>query len=207
MRRHFAIYAWLLSVVVAIIAIVAWGQGLHWQFSNLSTYRLFPLFGLLAFSLIWSMYAVGLAKRRLKPKETPALAAYYQYLPTVILIFIFLHPSLLIWQLWRDGFGLPPTSYKKYVGPAAVWAVIVSSIAWFIFLVYELRRFYRNRPWWKYVEVAGDAAMVGIVLHSLRLGSNLQHGWLKYVWLFYGAVLAVALVDIYSRKLTRRHQT
>ncbi|OGL35085.1 hypothetical protein A3F65_01970 [Candidatus Saccharibacteria bacterium RIFCSPHIGHO2_12_FULL_47_16b] len=200
LRENISVYAWSLSLLVAVLAFIAWGQGLHWHFSNLSSYRLFPLFGLLAFSLMWSIYIVGRARHYLKP-PAKKLSNYYKYLSVTVLVLILAHPGLLVWQLWRDGFGLPPTSYKNYVGPAAVWAVIVSSIAWFIFLAYELRRIYRDRPWWKYMEIAGDLAIVGIFLHSLRLGTNLQAGWFRIVWITYGLILAVALFDIYRSKL------
>ncbi|OGL35005.1 hypothetical protein A3F05_01575 [Candidatus Saccharibacteria bacterium RIFCSPHIGHO2_12_FULL_47_17] len=203
LRHNLNLLAWALSGLVAVLAIVTWGQGLRWQLSNLSAYRLFPLFGLLAFSLIWSMYVVGLARRYLKPTANK-LASYYKYLSLVALVLILAHPGLLIWQLWRDGFGLPPNSYKTYVGSAAVWAVIVSSVAWFIFLAYELRRIYRDRPWWKYMEIAGDVAMIGIFFHSLRLGTNLQAGWFRIVWLAYGLILAVVVFDIYRLKLSNR---
>ncbi|MGC1176469.1 MAG: hypothetical protein WA843_00200, partial [Candidatus Saccharimonadales bacterium] len=48
--------AWLLSLTVAIVALVAWGRDYNWHFLPLNSYQLFPLFGLLAYSLMWSHY-------------------------------------------------------------------------------------------------------------------------------------------------------
>lgn len=199
-QRHFKLLAWLLSFLVAILAFVAWSQGLRWQLDNLSIYKFFPLLGLLAFSLMWSMYVVGFTRRHWSAQNTN-LKTYYKFLSPTILGLILLHPGLLVWQLWRDGFGLPPASYKTYVGPAAVWAVIVSSIAWFIFLAFELRRRYKDRHWWRYIEYAGDAAMIGIFFHALRLGSNLQAGWFRTVWFIYGVTLAAILINKYTGKV------
>lgn len=202
-KKYLALIAWFLSSLAVVVAILAWGQSVHWHFSDLSSYKIFPLFGLLAFSLIWSVYVIAFTQRRLKV-DSKNLKQYYKILPLLILVLILIHPGLLVWQLWRDGFGLPPTSYlQHYVAPAARWAVLVSSTAWLVFLAYEFRYKFRNRPWWKYLEYASDTAFVGIFFHALKLGNNLQHGWFRYVWFFYGATLAVVLFDIYWRKIQK----
>lgn len=192
--------AWLASTLVAAIAVVAWGQGIRWQFGGLSTYRIFPLFGLLAFSLIWSMYVAGFFRRRLNisPEQ---LSGYYKTFRFLVVTAILLHPGLLWWQLWRDGFGLPPESYlQHYVAPALRWVVLLGSVSWLVFLAYDLGQRFKTRHWWKYLESAGDAAIAAVYYHGLRLGGNLQHGWFRVVWYFYGVVLLLVLADIYYRK-------
>ncbi|MBI2592026.1 hypothetical protein HYW36_00950 [Candidatus Saccharibacteria bacterium] len=201
-EQNFTFLAWTVTATVAVLAILAWGQGIGWQLGSLSTYGIFPLLGLLAFSLMWSMYAVGFGRRRWQVGNL-GLSQYYKVIPLVILAAILLHPGLLVWQLWRDGFGLPPESYwQHYVVPAARWAVLISSTAWLVFIAYELRYRYRQKSWWKYMETLADLALIGIYFHALRLGSQLQHGWFRYVWYFYGLSLAVFLIDSYRRKIT-----
>jgi hypothetical protein len=198
--EYFPLAAWLLSGLVTVAAVAAWGQGLRWHFSGLSTYRIFPLFGLLAFSLIWSMYVVSFSRRLWNLKV--GLKTYYKVLRLIVITVIFFHPVLLWWQLWRDGFGLPPESYlKHYVAAGLGWVAVLGTVSWFIFLTYDLGQKFKNRPWWKYIEFLGDCAMVAVFYHSLRLGTNLQHSWLKGLWYFYGLVLAVVLFDVYKRKL------
>lgn len=51
--------AWITTATIVVLAFVAWGQGVRWELTNLSTYKLFPLFGLLAFSLIWDHYVMS----------------------------------------------------------------------------------------------------------------------------------------------------
>lgn len=193
--------AWSLSGLVAMVAFLAWGQGIDWQFSGLSIYRIFPLLGLIAFSLVWSMYVVGYLRRRFNVKSDE-LDGYYKVLRFVVVLVIFLHPTLLWWQLWRDGFGLPPESYlQHYVTPALRWVAVLGTLSWFIFLTYELAQKFRLRLWWKYVELAGDLAAAAIFYHGLRLGSNLQHGWFRFLWYLYGLVLLIILFNIYASKL------
>jgi glucan phosphoethanolaminetransferase (alkaline phosphatase superfamily) len=191
--------AWGLSLVVILLAFIAWGQSFAWQFNRLSTYRLFPLFGLLAFSLMWSHYIVSVIRTHHKtPKENTK--AYFEITSLMVLVCILLHPALLVWQLWRDGYGLPPESYKAYVAPGLVWVVLLGTISWFAFLAYEFHREYGSRDWWRYIQYASDAAMVAILYHSLRLGSTLQRGWFHYVWLFYGLSLFGSLLYLYLPK-------
>ena len=183
------------------MALVAWAQDLNWQFSHLSSYRLFPLFGLSAWSLIWSIYFVSWLRRQWN-FDADKLKTYYKIVGLAAFGLILLHPGLLWWQLWRDGFGWPPGSYlNHYVSPTLKWAVILGSISWLIFIVYELRHRLKAKSWWRYVEVLADLAMVALFVHSLKLGSNLQQGWFRYVWIFYGGILLVCLIDIYSIKL------
>lgn len=200
-KENFEVFAWLLSLGVAVAAIIAWGQGLNWHFSILSIYKIFPIFGLLAFSLMWSMYIVGFTSRRLKIKAG-GLRGYYRVLGFLVVLALVLHPGLLSWQLWRDGFGLPPNSYlRHYVAPGLEWVAALGTISLLMFLVYEFRHKYRSRGWWKYFEYGVDGAMLAIFYHALRLGRQISAGWFRYVWFFYGAALMIVLYDKYWPKI------
>lgn len=194
-------FAWGLSLAVVIIAIVAWGTGYSWSVS--STYQLFPLFGLLAFSLMWGHYIMLALRQHLKLSQE-VLADYFRLTGLVVLGALLLHPGLLAWQLWNDGLGLPPGSYYSYVSPSLKIAVISGIIGLFIFLAFELHRKYGERPWFRFISYASDIGMILIFIHAIRLGSNLQEGWFRYVWYFYGLTLLVAL--IYIRLIAPRQQ-
>jgi hypothetical protein len=182
------ITAWSLTALVVLLAILAWGDGYNWPFSNIDTYKLFPLFGLLAFSLMWTHYAISFL-RRTAGLERRDLGPYLEVTSIAVLVALLLHPGLLTWQLWRDGLGLPPGSEFLYVGKALKGAVILGMISLFVFLAYELRRKYVRKPWWRYVQYASDIAMIFIFIHGLRLGGQIQHGWFRIVWIFYGLSL------------------
>lgn len=200
--KQLQITAWGISTAVVVLAVVAWGQGYDWELAGLSTYQLFPLFGLLAFSLMWSHY-IAAALRQYLQADRAALKQYFEVTSLAVLAAILLHPGLLGWQLWRDGIGLPPGSYKAYIGPL-YWAVVLGIISWLIFMSYELRRKFKDRSWWKYVQYASDGAMFLILIHALRLGQNLQEGWFRTVWYFYGVTLALSLAYTYYQKLRRQ---
>ena len=189
-----------LGLVVVVVAIIAWGNTYGWRLVPVSAYVLFPLFGLLAFSLMWTHYVVGFLREVLGIDKT-RLARYFSVTGWFVLVLILLHPGLLIYQRFRDGFGLPPHSYESYVAPGLGWVTLVGSASWLVFMAFELHRFYGDRPWWHWVQDASDPAMLAIGYHSLRLGTQLRSGWFKYVWWFYITVLTLILVRKYALRL------
>jgi hypothetical protein len=194
-------FAWALSLLVCLLAIIAWGDTFSWRIFPLNVYAFFPLLGLLAFSLMWTHYVVGTAKDMLHV-NTPRIWSFYRYTGYAVLLLICLHPGLLIYQRFRDGYGLPPKSYETYVAPSLSWITLLGTVSLLVFLAFELRRIFGTRQWWHFVVEAGDLAMLAIAYHGLRLGTQLQMGWFKYVWLFYAAVLAAILVRKYYRKFS-----
>lgn len=192
------IVAWSMSLTVCILAIAAWGDSYNWHLLPLSTYLVFPLLGLLAFSIMWSHYIAG-ALREFFGLSKGVLGGYFEATSLAVLVLICLHPGLLIYQRFRDGYGLPPGSYESYVAPGLGWVTLLGTASLLVFLAYEFRRVYGKRTWWHYVQRASDAAMLAIFYHGWRLGGQLQMGWFRYVWLFYGVTLIVVLVRSYIR--------
>lgn len=189
------ILPWALTAVVSVLAVYVWGNSFQWQWHTLNSLLFFPVLGLLAYSILWSQYMAGaLTGSLLKDID---LANYFRYTGYAVLIAIVFHPGILIYQLFRDGFGLPPGSYKYFVGPSREWLALLGTVSLFVFLAYELHRWFGQKPWWKYVVTAGDAAMLAIFYHGLRLGNQLQSGWFVAVWWFYGITLVAALVRKY----------
>lgn len=202
--RDLQIVAWGMSSTAVILAVAAWGQDNSWRVE--SSYQLFPLFGLLAFSLMWSHYVAAALRLHFK-LDRAVLKTYFETTSLGVLAAILLHPGLLAYQLWRDGLGLPPGSELNYLGPDMMIYILIAMISLVVFLAYEFRRIYGQKPWWKYVQYASDAAILLILLHSLKLGSQLQTGWLRTVWYFYGLSLAAALSYIYFDKYRQYKQT
>lgn len=192
--------AWSLAITVAGISLVGWGQRINWQLAGLSNYDLFPLFGLLAFSLMWCHYIIeGLKTGFQINKEVDR--RYFEVTAWVVLVALLLHPWLFIGQLFIDGFGLPPSSYKAYIMPGLSWAIFLGVISWWAFMAFELRRKYETKKWWKYVLYANDIAIWLVYIHALRLGADLAAGWLRAVWIIFGLLLAAAFGVIYHKKL------
>jgi glucan phosphoethanolaminetransferase (alkaline phosphatase superfamily) len=184
------------TVAICVLALAGWGAVYQWHLTPWSAYMFFPLFGLVAFSILWSQYVV-LAMAKAFGIKTKALGKYFSVTGWVFLTAIFLHPGLLIWQLWRDGFGLPPESYlKHYVAPGLEWAALLGSVSFLIFLAYELHRWYGERSWWKYIAYLTDIAAVAIFIHSFKLGTTIHSGWFRGVWIIYGVTLLISLMYI-----------
>jgi hypothetical protein len=193
------LFPWGLSLLTTLLAVLAWGEAFSWHIFPLNTYALFPLLGLVAFSLMWTHYVVGFV-REVMHEDRNSVKVFYRTTGYAVLVLICLHPGLLIYQRFRDGFGLPPKSYETYVAPSMAWITLLGTVSLLVFLAFELRRFYGERPWWHFVTEAGDFAMLAIAYHGLRLGSQLQQGWFKAVWLFYAVVLLGILCRSYYHK-------
>lgn len=197
------IISWGLAALTSILAITIWGQLKNWNFTGLSAYDLFPLLGLIAFGLMWGHYVVAVVRLQL---DLPASISshYFEFTSLVVLVCILLHPGLLIAQLWSDGFGLPPNSYlEHYVAPGLKWAALLGSLSLIVFLLFELRHWFSKKSWWKYVGHLNDIAMIAILIHGFRLGTHLQSGWFRTVWLLYALTLFVCLGILYGRKYKR----
>lgn len=194
--------AWGLSAVVTALSVLVWLDANNGRI-NTHAYALFPVFGLIAFSLMWVHYIVG-ATRRFYGLSKKHFTQYYGTTSFVVLFALLLHPGLLIAQLWRSGFGLPPDSYLNYyVAPAARWAVMLGSISLLVFLAFELRHKFAAKSWWKWFERVQVAAMAMIFIHALRLGGELQVGWFRVIWLLYGISFVLAVGYIFYKDAKR----
>jgi hypothetical protein len=194
-EKKLVVAAWGLSAFVSLLAIFVWLQGMDWRFAEGPIiYQLFPLFGLLAFSIMWSHYIAAAMRARLGA-EKKVLHRYFETTSFLTLIAFLLHPCLLWFQLWKDGLGLPPQSHiQNYVAPSLRWAAALGSLSLLAFLAYEFRRVFQKKSWWRFVTYASDIAMVAIFVHGLKLGRNLYTGWFPYVWYAYGVGLVISIV-------------
>jgi hypothetical protein len=193
---------WGLASLVSLLAVYVWGQSFSWQFASLSAYMFFPVLGLVAFSLMWTHYITGFMRRTfLKDAE---LHNYFRWTGYVVLVMIVLHPSILIYKRFKDGFGLPPGSYESYVAPSMAWITLLGTVSLLIFLAFELRRWFNKKNWWGYVLVLNDLAMLAIFYHGLKLGTQTHVAWFRYIWWFYGVTLILALIHKYVVRIQQR---
>lgn len=200
--RHFSYIAFGISLLAALTAFLVWSSSYQWHIPLNTFYVIFPLLGLMAFSIMWSQYMAG-PLRHFSGSQAD-LKKYYSVTGWAVLVLIILHPSLLIAQRFLDGYGLPPHSYETYVAPSLAWVTLLGSACLLVFLVYGAQRYLHKYSWWRYETILNDLAVLGIFYHSLRLGSQLQMGWFRYVWYFYGITIIAVLVHSYAGKLQAR---
>jgi len=192
---------WLLSAVVVGLAIAVW---LPEPDDEITAYVLFPVFGIIAFSLMWTHYIGGAVRRYLGLDKT-VLHRQFMITSYAVLFCILVHPALLELQLYLDGLGLPLESLP-IVYPEGIerLAILAGATALICFLFYELHRFFSDRSWWKYVEWANVGAMLLILWHGFTLGGELGTGWFRALWFFYGISFIAAV--IYSEYHKRRYE-
>jgi len=203
-ERKLQLGAWIGTGVAVTLAITRWAQ-VRLADGELGAYELFPIFGLLAFTFMWTHFVSG-AIRRLVGARPDTLRTFVKATSWLVLVFILLHPGIFIYTLWADGLGFPPNSYLSiYVDLGARVALFLGSFSLIAFLSYELHRRYKKATWWRFVEYANIVAMFAILFHSLTLGGEVASGWFRIVWIIYGIILTAAIGYnyYYKRKLKR----
>lgn len=191
-ERKLQLGVWIGAAVVAALAILRWTQ-VRLADGELGPYELFPLFGLLAFTFMWTHFVSG-AIRRLIGAAKETLRTFFIVTNWLVLAFILLHPGIFMFTLWADGLGFPPTSYLSiYVDLGARIALFMGTLSLIAFLAYELRRKFRKAKWWRFVEYANIAAMFAILFHALTLGGEVASGWFMVIWIVYGVTLVASI--------------
>lgn len=200
-ERNLRVVVWLLGLGGIVAAIVVWAQ-VRLDGKALDTYDIFPLLGLIAFSLMWTHFVSGAIRRKFGlPMST--LRTYFKLTSWIVLVLILLHPLLFIIQLGLDGLGLPPFSYLGlYPALASQIALLLGTLSLVAFLAFELHRKFRGASWWKYVEYLNILAMLAIFYHGFTLGGELSVGWFQIVWLVYLVTFigAVSYTQIHKTK-------
>ena len=197
--KRFRWLAWGLTGLLCLLAILIYGDSIRWDPSKISAYRLFPLFGLLTYAIFLSHYIVS-TLRQIVGLDKSVIADYFYSTSWIALGTLLLHPSLLIGQLLLDGYGLPPQSYlENYVAPSLKWAAALGSLSLFMFLAYELTRVVKLARYKPLLQALSDIAMILIFFHGLALGTHLQSGWFRTVWLMQGIILVLCLGYTYGQ--------
>lgn len=196
-KQYFSVIEWTLGIFVVVVSIVAWTTTRSLS-EGLTINDIFPPLGLIAFGLMWTHFVMG-ALRRYSATPKVGDSPYQAVSMGLVLSLILLHPVILWIQLYQDGFGLPPISqYSAYSGQFL--AIALGTLALIIFLMFELKRFFGKKTWWKYIEYAQIVGMAAIFYHAISLGGELQLNWFMLVWWFYGVTLVGAVIYSEIRK-------
>ncbi len=190
--QRLATVEWLTGVIVVLVVLVAWVQGRDALAGNLTIFEIFPVFGLLAFVLMWTHFTLG-SVQRLMGIEQKAHSAYWKASSGLVLFLLIAHPVLVNFGLFRDGLGLPPASYQTAYGSEWLF-VLLGSAALTVFLAFEFHRWFSDRSWWRYVDGVQVFAMAAIFVHALMLGQELTISWFRVVWWLLGISLIASVV-------------
>jgi len=205
-QKTFTITVWSLFVVSAGLGIIAWGQTVNWQLGSLTPYQWFPLFGIVAWLIMWTHYATGFL--RLTNPGLKSIKYYSKVTGWIVLASLLLHPGILAFSQYRNDQGLPPDSYINYVGESLALAVMLGVIGVTIFLSFEVfNRLKHNKTikkYWTAVSISQSLAMTIIFVHGLRLGTSLGDGWFRIIWIIFGIALIPCFYVIHRADFTRK---
>ena len=198
---------WALGIFVVVTAVAVWVEGREVGEEVLSIYDIFPVFGLMAFGLMWTHFVMG-ALRRFAGVVPAKENAYKTVSMGMVLGLIILHPTLLWLGLARDGYGPPPFSHILAYEDQLLY-VGLGTIGLTIFLAFELKRWFGGRKWWKWIEWAQIVGMTAIFFHAIELGNELREDWYMTIWWGYGITLAAAIIYtmVYNKRKGKEYGT
>lgn len=204
--RRTTLFLELLIIPIVALPIYVWLDGV--DNGTLSALTVFPLLGLVAFSIMWWHFLLGFIKD-VNPHFTK-IQALHKISSIFVFLLILLHPALLASYSISNNLGRPPDAYYNYVSAESSIFVTYGLIALIIFLLYDLARWLRMRPWmeknWLIVDSIDDVAFIAVFVHSIMLGQHLQSGWFRYVWLFYGVSALIFIGYKHYRRFARSEE-
>lgn len=171
-------------------------SSLQWAFNvTLLLNNFFPLFGITAFTLLWLHAMSGMFEPWLRQHIN--FDRFVSITATMILICILAHPLLLLALFNFDVLGIL-TSYGTLY-------VLLGVMGWLLLLTYDITKLLKGYHdffvrHWKNVLIISNVGFLITFFHSLYLGSDLQGGPLRMIWIFYGITAMVAIVYTYAIK-------
>lgn len=176
-------------------------RGMDYRSANLA---LFPLLGLLAFSLVWAQVIIGSAQSVLR-KVFPNIIAWHRRQGVFVLLFALLHPTMRYIGL---GFGVAAyfQHFNAGVAPSKILFLWFGYVQLFLMLITAGAALLRRAPWlvrrWHAIHYANYGVFVLVWLHSWFLGTDVQSTGLRYLWIFF-AVSAAAGAAVRLTEMSR----
>lgn len=176
----------LIAGLVGVIAFAAWAEPFAGRLWPMSPYAAAPLFDMLAFSLV-CVYAIALVAAHHLARGTAWVAGLIAGLALTAIV---LHPGLMFWQLWRDGFGLPPASYFHFYTQDQLVGLTFGVSGYLLTAIVLGANVVRPRPASRFS--AGILAIggAGMFWYSLLTNVFIQESWFVRVWIALGFVFA-----------------
>jgi hypothetical protein len=183
------------SVLVVGYPLLVWYENTSFTADQTLLLSLFPAFGLIAFTVMY-LHILGRPFKHILNQYGP-FDLFERIASYVVLVGILLHPVL------RNAYFL--------INDLTLWPtlpVALGMIGFLMLITYDLGKFFIRNPWvkqhWWMIDVVSTLGFYVIWAHSLLLGSDLQLGFLRTLWIFYGvsALIASAYTLLYQRAAT-----
>ncbi len=181
------------SALAVVIPIAIHIRNVSWGDSSL-TAALFPVFGLLAFTLLWLHAISGVFEEWLRERFN--FDSFIHWSALVILISIILHPLLLL-ILVRFNIEAILTSIRN------PW-ILAGVTGLTLLLTYDIGKALKRHDFfvrhWNKILIISNIGFILIFFHSLNIGHTLQTGFMRELWIFYGVTAILALIYTYGFK-------
>jgi len=194
----------IIRFILLIFLLVAVGYPLwvgisanNWANNNNFLRNIFPLFGLLAVSLLWIHSLCGVFEEWLKKYINFDL--FINITATIILLSIILHP-LLLFAIVRFDLNRIATIFSRNF---FIW---LAAFALLLLLTYDAGKLLKKIGYkffdthWNNILIISNIGFLLIFFHSLVVGGDLQEGSLRNVWIFYGVTATLAIIYTYIIK-------
>lgn len=209
MNKKLVILGAIVAVVTPIwvhIRNVIGGESLPTGTADFLMAAIFPIFGLLAFTLLWLHAISGAFEEWLREQFNPprlveasrgeaGFDAFVHWSALVILVSIILHPLLLLIIIkFKVGllFSGDPT------------AIVLGIIGLSLLLTYDIGKMLNRYQFfsknWSNILIISNIGFILTFFHSLKIGSDLQNGWMRPLWIFYGITAIIAIFYTYGIK-------
>ena len=200
LMRHLS---WILFAIIFMPFLIAYfASGL---FAVHSPYSIFPILGLLAWSLLSTQYFMGAIRHN--TTQSIVNTRFTRISGVMIVIALVLHPLLPIVQLYIDTGLAPPASLAAFVGDSRMYLIWIAVTSLIFFLLFDLLRPYRKslikRGIWRFISLTQIFAMLLIFIHALLLGSLFTGAWTSAWWIFLNAALIPCYVLHIQRDFRR----
>lgn len=158
---------------------------------------IFPLLGMLSFTLIWFQIMLGAFMTPLYKLFAPLdILKFHIFEGTAAIILVFLHPTLLFGAQFLDE-GWNGFFSFSFVASDKVMYVFMGEVAFVLFFTAVSAAILRNKPFlvkhWRKFHMLQYVTFILVFLHSINLGSHTSSSPIKQLWLLYATTFLIAL--------------
>jgi hypothetical protein len=195
MNKKIQKYAfYLLSFLVVVYPLFVWFNNRKLNFDEAFLQNLFPAFGLIAFTTLWIHIISGVFEERLR--QIIDFDKFIHYTSLLILFSLIAHPLLLFINIDFEIFSL-----IKF-GGIYIWIAV---IAWLMLITYDIGKLLKRKydffgRHWKFILIFSTIGFLITFFHSIVIGGDLQEGFIRTLWIFYGLTAVIATIYNYGIK-------
>lgn len=194
MNRHKLIKWGIIIFSTLVVVYPLWNitSQLSWSWSETIIANLFPLFGISAFTILW-LHIVGPALRPWLDKYVD-FQRFLDVTEPYVLVSMLMHPLLLLVIMNFDVKAILAG------GPYIFFGIIGLTLL----LTFDIGKAFKKRNFverhWNKILLLSTIGFLLIFFHSIMLGSHLQEGPLRILWLFFGTTAISAAIWNYMVK-------